>query len=133
MERSPRSVAQFSSDEAALNEVVGGFAISDMAANVYSNLAALTADASHIASITATGGTVTVGNGLFVADEAALNLIVGGFAISGQASVLSGNLNNLEADSQPYQLDPWVEWNDHSDCCRVLARPDRAEQGQRRL
>jgi len=92
------SVAQFSSDEAALNEVVGGFAISDLASNVYSNLPALDADASHIASITATGGTVTVGNGLFVADQAALNEIVGGFAISGQASVLSGNLNNLEAD-----------------------------------
>jgi hypothetical protein len=86
------------SDETALNEVVGGFAISDTAADVYSNLAALNADAGHIASITATGGQVVVGNGLFVADEAALNLIVGGFAISGQASVLSGNLNNLEAD-----------------------------------
>ena len=92
------SIARFLSDETALNEVVGGFAISDTSANVYSHLAALAADASHIVSITATGGQVTVGNGLFVADQAALNEIVGGFAISGQASVLSGNLNGLEAD-----------------------------------
>ena len=92
------SVAQFLSDETALNKVVGGFAISDTAANVYSNLAALTADASHIVSITAKGGQVTVGNGLFVADAAALNEIVGGFTIDGQAPVLSGNLSGLEAD-----------------------------------
>jgi hypothetical protein len=92
------SVAQFLIDETALNEVVGGFAISDTAANVQADLAALTADVSHIASITATGGPVTVGNGLFVPDEAALNDIVGGFNIGGQAPVLSGNLNGLESD-----------------------------------
>jgi hypothetical protein len=86
------------SDETALNEVVGGFAISDTAANVQANLAALTADASHISSITATGGQIVVGNGLFVADAAALNEIVGGFTIVGQAPVLSGNLSGLEAD-----------------------------------
>jgi hypothetical protein len=92
------SVAQFLSDETALNKVVGGFAISDTAANVQANLAALTVDAGYITSITATGGQVTVGNGLFVADAAALNEIVGGFTIVGQASVLSGNLDGLEAD-----------------------------------
>jgi Big-like domain-containing protein len=92
------SVAEFTSDETALNEVVGGFAISDTAANVQANLAALTADASHISSITATGGQIVVGNGLFVADAAALNEIVGGFTIVGQAPVLSGNLSGLEAD-----------------------------------
>jgi hypothetical protein len=92
------TVAQFLSDITALNKVVGGFAISDTAANVEANLGALAADASHIASITATGGQVTVGNGLFVADAAALNEIVGGFTIVGQASVLQGNLSGLEAD-----------------------------------
>jgi hypothetical protein len=92
------TVAQFGSDETALNDVVGGFAISDTAANVYANLAALTVDASLITSITATGGQVTVGYGLFAADQAALNEIAGGFTIVGQAPVLSGDLNNLEAD-----------------------------------
>jgi hypothetical protein len=91
------SVATFSANQSILN-IMGGFAISDTAANVYSNLAALTADAGHIVSITATGGQVTVGNGLFVADAAALNEIVGGFTIDGQAPVLSGNLSGLEAD-----------------------------------
>ena len=92
------SVATFLGNESYYNTITGGVAISDTAANVYSNLAALNLDASHIALIQATGGQVTVGNGLFVADEAALNLIVGGFTIDGQASVLSGNLNGLEAD-----------------------------------
>ena len=49
-------------------------------------------------SITATGGPVVVGNALFVADQAALNEIVGGFNIGGQAAVLSGNLDGFEAD-----------------------------------
>ena len=93
------SVGQFLSDETVLNKVVGGFAISDISSNIHSNLGALTLDASHIASITSTSGQITVGNALFFADEAALNEIVGGFWISGQASVLSGDLNNLEADS----------------------------------
>ena len=92
------SVTQFLNDETALNKVIGGFAISDTFANIEANLAALTVDASHIVSITATGGPVIVGNALFVADQAALNEIVGGFNIGGQAAVLSGNLNNLEAD-----------------------------------
>ena len=91
------SVSYFNSNETTLNNLTG-FAVSDTAANVYSNLSGLESDYSHITSITATGGQVVVGNGLFVADEAALNLIVGGFAISGQASVLSGNLSGLEAD-----------------------------------
>jgi len=92
------SVTGFIANETSLNSIPGGFAISDTAANVENNLAALTADASHITSITATGGQVIVGNGLFVADQAALNEIVGGFTIVGQASVLQGNLSGLEAD-----------------------------------
>ena len=93
------SVATFEVDQAALNEVVGGFAISDTAANVQAGLAALQGDASQITSITATGVRVAVGNGLFVADKAALNEIVGGFDILGQASVLQGNLAGLVADT----------------------------------
>ena len=89
----------FVADEAALNEIVGGFAISDTAANIQANLAALAADASHITSITATGGTVTVGTGVFVADAAALNEIVGGFAISDTAANVQANLAALTADA----------------------------------
>src|ERR1019366_5123152 len=89
----------FSADAAALNEIVGGFAISDTAANVQADLAALAADASHITSITATGGTVTVGAGVFVADAAALNEIVGGFTISDTAANVQANLAALAADA----------------------------------
>ena len=92
----PVSVATFIADETSLNSIPGGFGISctrpPMSWPIW---AALTADASHIASITATGGPVIVGNALFVADEAALNKIVGGFKIGGQASVLSGQLDGL--------------------------------------
>ena len=89
----------FVADAAALNEIVGGFAISDTAANVQANLAALTADASHITSITATGGPVTVGTGTFVADAAALNEIVGGFSISDTAANVQANLAAMTADA----------------------------------
>ena len=99
MERSPRLLRSSGRDETALNKVVGGFAISDTAANVQANLAALAADASHITSITATGGQVIVGNGLFVADAAALNEIVGGFAISDTAANVQANLAALAADA----------------------------------
>ena len=92
------SVAQFSSDETALDKVVGGFAISDTAANIQANLAALTTDAGHIASIMATGGEVTVGVGKFIPDEAARNEIAGGFAILGQSPVISANFDALAAD-----------------------------------
>ena len=91
--------AVFVADAAALNEIVGGFAISDTAANIQANLAALVADASQITSITATGGTVTVGTAAFVADAAALNKIVGGFAISDTAANISANLAALTADA----------------------------------
>ena len=89
----------FAADAAALNKIVGGFAISDTAANIQTNLAALAADASHITSITATSGTVTVGTGVFVADAAALNKIVGGFAISDTAANIQANLAALAADA----------------------------------
>ena len=58
-----------------------GVVVSDSAANIVANLSALQADAAHIASITASGGTVTVDHDTYVADEAALDKIVGGFDV----------------------------------------------------
>jgi hypothetical protein len=85
-----------------VGEVVGGVALGvgiHPATNIHDNLTAPTADANNVMSITATDGLqVTVGNGLFVADKAALDKISGGFSILGQASVLSGNLDGLQAD-----------------------------------
>ncbi|RBP16870.1 hypothetical protein DFR50_104148 [Roseiarcus fermentans] len=100
------TIAQFQSDQPLLDKVVGGFVVSDTAANIAAYLtasvpggpSALALDAGHVASISATGGTVTVGNGVFAADQPALDEIVGGFALSGKASVLNGNLDGLEAD-----------------------------------
>ena len=92
------SVATFEADETALNKIVGGFAISDTAANIQAGLAALQGDAGDIASITATDTAVTVGVGKFIPDQAALNKIVGGFAILGQSPVISTNFDALAAD-----------------------------------
>ena len=89
----------FVADEAALDKIVGGFAISDTAANIQANQAALAADASHITSITSTSGTVTVGTALFVADKSSLNNIAGGFAISDTAANIQTNLAALAADT----------------------------------
>ncbi|WP_170153050.1 AIDA repeat-containing protein, partial [Roseiarcus fermentans] len=100
------SVAQVLATMSTLNALPTGFAVADTAAAIGAYLtasvatgpSALALDASHITAITASGGTVTVGNGVFAADQPALDKIVGGFAISGRASVLNGNLDGLEAD-----------------------------------
>lgn len=93
------TVANFLRDQVALDKVVGGFNISDTAATIVNNIAALQNDASHIDAIAASDGQpIVVGNGKFVADRTALDKIVGGFTILGDASVLSGNLDGLQDD-----------------------------------
>jgi hypothetical protein len=92
------SVAGFKADQAVLDTVVGGFRISDTAANVQANLGALNADAAHIAGTTTTGGTVSVSAATFLADAAALNDIAGGFDLSDTSANVKANLAALEAD-----------------------------------
>ena len=94
------SVATLATDIAGLNKIVGGFAISDTAANIGSvaGLAALTADIGHINAITATDTQVVVGIGRFIPYQAALDKIVGGFTIDGQAPVIQANIGALNAD-----------------------------------
>ena len=89
------TVATFAADQGALDKITGGFKISDTVANVRANLTALQADAAHIAAITATGGTVSVDMPTFSANQAALDKIVGGFAISDMASNVSTGLDSL--------------------------------------
>ena len=70
-------------------------AISDTAGAVEAGLSALVADASEIASITASNGSVVVSAGTFRADQATLDKIVGGFAIGDTAAHISATLNSL--------------------------------------
>ena len=89
----PATVADYLDVPADYDLIAGGFAISDTAANVSANLGKL--NDSHITSITATSGPVSVFVSTFSADQSTLDKIVGGFAISDTASNISAGLNSL--------------------------------------
>ena len=69
------SMATLGAHQATLDQVPGGFAISDTAANIGSvaSLAALMADIGHITAITATDTAVNVGLGRFIPYQTALD------------------------------------------------------------
>ena len=88
------SASTFVTYQSTLDKIVGGFSISDSASQVVPHLKQLNAD-THITSITLTSGTVSVSVATFAADQSTLDKIVGGFAVSGAASAISFNLNQL--------------------------------------
>ena len=100
------SVAQLTSDATAIGKLVSAnatpyqLAITDTATNVLSGLATLEADVAHIASIAASGGPLVVSVSSFLADQAALDKISGGFDVSDAAANISANLNLLNDDRQ---------------------------------
>ena len=101
------SVAQLTSDATAIGKLTNANAtpyqlmIMDSAANVTAGLAKLetAAAAGHIASITASGGPVTVSAATALADKAALDTIVGGYAVSELLPHIVSNLTALDADA----------------------------------
>lgn len=92
------SVATFEREQTLLDEIGGGFAIADSAANIEKGLAKLNADVSHVDTITSNSGVVAASTATFKADEAALNKVVGGFAISDHAAKIQAAFGALEAD-----------------------------------
>jgi hypothetical protein len=98
------NVAQLTSDATTIAELRNAngsayqLAISDTAANVQNGIATLVADASHIGSITATGGPASFSTALFAADKPTLDKIVGGFGIADTAAKVSGSLDALQGD-----------------------------------
>jgi hypothetical protein len=92
-------MASFQASRAALDQVAGGYSIVDSAANIQPNLAALQADASHIASVSLTSGVVTVNVAAFLAEQAVLNKIVGGFAVADTGANVQAQLGALEQDA----------------------------------
>ena len=102
------SIAQLTSDAIAIGKLANAnatpyqLAISDTTANVASALAALETRVAHLASITVSGGPVTVSKATFAADQAALDKIVGGFAVS-------DTLPNIVANLAAFDLDPHID------------------------
>lgn len=92
------TVAQFESEEATLNALPGGFDIADTAANIEAGLAAIEADSGPIDAIRSTGAIVTVPAASFIADEAVLDKIDGGFNISAEPAGVEADLDAIEAD-----------------------------------
>ncbi len=95
------SVGLLTSDAAALGKLVNAngtpyqLAIIDSAANLLAGLATLEANVANIAWIAATDGPLIASTSTFVADQAALDKITGGFAISDIAASISSGLNLL--------------------------------------
>ena len=98
------SVPQLTTDATAIGKLQNLnassvlLAISDNAGNIEAGLPTLVADIGEIASITASGGPVVVSTSTFLADQPALDKIVGGFTISDTAADVVQNLDALSAD-----------------------------------
>jgi hypothetical protein len=92
------STATFTSDQAALDKVVGGFGISDTVADITAALPSLAADIGSINSITATDGPIVVSTATFAGDQAALDKVVGGFGISDTEADITNTLPGLLMD-----------------------------------
>ena len=86
------SVQQLTTDATAIGKLQNAnlspvlLAINDTAADVQAGLSTLVADTGEIASITASNGPIVVSAATFLADQSALDKIVGGFAISDTAA-----------------------------------------------
>ena len=99
------SVQQLTTDATAIGKLQNPnaspvlLAINDTAADVEAGLSTLAADTGEIASITASNGPVVVSAATFLADQPALDKIVGGFAISDTAADVAQDLNALNADT----------------------------------
>ncbi|MGO9954840.1 MAG: beta strand repeat-containing protein, partial [Solirubrobacteraceae bacterium] len=97
------SVQQLTSDATAISKLENAnsspvlLAVDDTAADIENGLKTLVADTGEIASITASDAPVVVSVATFLADQPALDKIVGGFAISDTAADVAQNLDALTA------------------------------------
>ena len=95
------SVAQLTRDATAIGKLQNSnpspvlLAINDTAQTVQAGLSTLVADATEIASITASNGPVVVSTSTFLVDQPTLDQIVGGFDISDTAAAITANLDQL--------------------------------------
>ncbi|HKI20195.1 MAG TPA: hypothetical protein VKA15_20060, partial [Isosphaeraceae bacterium] len=96
------SVQQLTTDATAIDKLQNAnlspprLAINDTAADVLAGLSTLVKDAGKIASITATDDPIGFSEATFLADQSALDKIVGGFDVSGTAANLVVDLDQLD-------------------------------------
>ena len=96
------SIQQLTTDTTAIGELQNAnlspvlFAINDTATDIENGLSTLVQDASKIASITVSNGPIVpVSAATFLADQSALDKIVGGFGVSDTAANLVADLDQL--------------------------------------
>ena len=95
------SIQQLTNDTTAIGKLQNAnlspvlLAINDTAADIQDGLSTLVQDAGEIASITASDGPIVVSAATFLADQSALDKIVGGFAVSDTAANLVADLDQL--------------------------------------
>jgi serralysin len=93
------TIASFLTSQSMLDQVAGGYSIVDSAANVQSVLGALEADEGNINAVTLTSGAISVNVATFVADQAILNDIVGGFAVADTGANVQAQMGALQQDA----------------------------------
>ena len=95
------SVQQLTTDETAIDKLQNAnlsparLAINDTAADVQAGLSTLVQDTGEIASITVSDGPIAVSAATFLADQSALDKIVGGFDVSDTAANVVADLDQL--------------------------------------
>ena len=96
------SIQQLTTDTTAIGKLQNAnlspvlLAINDTAADIQAGLSTLVQDASEIASITASNGPIVVSAATFLADQSALDKIVGGFGVSDTAANVVADLDQLD-------------------------------------
>jgi hypothetical protein len=93
------STAIFSTEEAALDKVIGGFSIRDTAAHLKGKLAALEADAKSIDSIALSAGEIAVSVATLKSDKAILNKFVGGFGVAATLEAVESDFSALAGEA----------------------------------
>ena len=95
------AVQQLTTDATAIGKLQNAnfspvlLAVNDTAADIEAGLSTLVADAGEIGSITASDGPIVVPAATFLADQSALDKIVGGFDVSDKAANLGADLDQL--------------------------------------
>ncbi len=96
------SIQQLTTDKTAIGKLQNAnlspvlLAITDTTADIQAGLSTLVQDAGEIASITASDGPIVVSAATFLADQSALDKIVGGFDVSDTAANVMADLDQLD-------------------------------------
>ncbi len=93
------NAAKFANREPVFAKVSGGVKVQDLAANIVANLGALASGAAAISKIVSSDVEVTVTVDQFLANQAALDKLKGGFMVSDTGAALQSGIDALEKDA----------------------------------